>query len=126
MPAGPRNATLDLRTRRVDEDVYGLLPDAVRARTPAEVGTVVRITYKKRVVGQYTDGEDAVLESAAVTIVDLRAHKRYAAKRLVGPPPDFLVTSEYGHTDGGPPTDEIVSYLTAKYRSSMKRKGSGT
>ena len=51
----PKLAIIDKATGKLDETHFGL-PDSLRARTPAETGSVVRMSWERRVHGKSSDG----------------------------------------------------------------------
>ena len=114
-----RVVPIDMERRRVEEEIYDLLPDRVKARSPSEARTVVKIRYHEHVVGKYTSGDKAIQVDARVTIVNRGAHRRYAAKHIEGPIPDLLISSS-DEASGGPPVDEVVSSLTRKYKPNQR------
>ena len=116
-----RVVPVDVGDRKVDEAVYVRLPNALQARSPREVSTVVRIRYGRDVVGHYQTGDKAIRESATLTIVDLRSKKRYRGETIFGPEPPFTKPRTSGDQTGGPPdAAEIADYLTGLPRANAR------
>ncbi len=112
-----RVVTIDVREHNIDEDVYIRLPSDLQARSPEEVSTVVLISYDENVVGHYGSGENAIQESATLTIVDLRSGTQYEGGVIDGPSPPSVKGRSSSNSGGAPDPDEIATYLEGLPRS---------
>ena len=115
---------IDCDYRRVDSTVQDLLPDALRAVTPGEVGTVVWLQWDSQVRGRYGSvmGRAGYQHECTLTAFDV-THPASPVKVVEGvhilgpPPPNSIDASEAGDLGspgiGTMPYDEIIRYLAA-------------
>ena len=92
--------------------LYYRIPSEIRAESPDEVGTVVRIECADKAVARYTDGGTGYRADCDVTLIDKSQDSIIVRKKFTGeqPPP----TKSGGGTDwhGSKPTGKIAEYLT--------------
>jgi hypothetical protein len=113
-----RIVPVDVDKGRVDQDVYVALPSQLRARSPEDVSTVVLIKPGKNVVGHYgsEQGQEAIQETAGLTIVDLRSGQQYVGTTVLGPLPPASKTGPQSASGGKPNPDDIAKYLAGLQR----------
>jgi len=89
IPGAGRAVVINMKTKKIDKEIYFGLPESPRARTPDEVATVVHVERKKVKVGTYTDGAAAYRNRCTVTLVDLETHRKLDQDSMSGfnPPP---------------------------------------
>lgn len=101
------------------------LPDALRASTPEEVGTIVLLEWTETKVGKYilpgsdpsSEGHGAYQRACDVTIIDrkLRVQVGLGAHFEGAPPPP----QSSGPARGSWPTDEVIRYVSGLPRIPM-------
>jgi hypothetical protein len=119
-----RVVPINVDKRRVDEEVYAALPSELRARSPRDVSTVVLIKNGKMVVGHYgtEQGQEAIQETAGLTIVDLRSGQQYVGTTILGPAPPAVVSGPQSPSGGKPNPDDIAKYLAGLQRVSTPQE----
>jgi hypothetical protein len=102
----------------LDIDEYKMLPKDMRAKTPDEVNTVIRISKLYDLIGNYVNpsdgsaGADAYAVRAYVTIVNLKTGIICARDRLfTNNPPANRYLAESGKVFADVPMDEILRFM---------------
>jgi hypothetical protein len=92
------------------DDLYFKLPDVMRAKNPDEVNTIVKIQRLSSSVGTYSNGSDAIQQSAHITVIDAKSNKAIADQYFEGSMPPGSVSGSGGGM-GSSPDEEIIKYL---------------
>ena len=97
----------------IDDEVYYILWKELRAKTPSEVKTIVRLDWSEKIVGQYGKGkmsQAAGIWLCDVTVIDKAEQKVVVRKHFEGgkPPQSKRVTTS---GRGSKPIKEIGKYL---------------
>ncbi len=87
------------------------LPRSLRASTPDRVGTVVVIKESWRKVGEYSNGEPALLDVWRITVVDLARGRAVGRALLLGSRPPYMADTSMAQNYGDPPWRELLAYL---------------
>lgn len=112
--------TVDQNDGKID-DIYFDLPEEWRATQPEEVGTVMWLEWGKEIVGHYTDGAEAYVNTARVTIIDNSIPAIIDRKIFRGSYPSW-VKRRRGTRFGSKPTGEIVNYIKRLPKEAMPRQ----
>jgi hypothetical protein len=94
------------------DSLHFRIPDALRARQPDEVGTVVLVHREDRQAGTYTDGAPGYVRACDMTIVDEVRRTVAGTVAVEGshPPP---AKTGHGAQYGSEPDDEALAQLVA-------------
>lgn len=79
-----------IKANSVNEDVYGKLPEALRAGRAHPPGTVALMDWMERTVGRYEGGEPACVMRCLLTLVDLSVPAVIHWHEFVWRPPEVL------------------------------------
>ncbi len=107
---------IDARKQALDR-LHRALPEELRATTPAEVETIARMDYDRKVVGRFETGAEAVELNGTMTLID-RATRTFIAARSFSwgkPPTSIPRSSDTDDVTGPPPLKEMAAFLT-EYR----------
>jgi hypothetical protein len=101
--------TINKQENRIDS-IYYDLPEDLRATKPDEVGTIAWLEWGEDKIGTYTDGDDAIVITCQVTVIDKSIPRIVSKTNFEGiEPPRVKRSSESG--TGPIPTQKIVDYL---------------
>ncbi len=95
------------------EDFHSLqfrLPEQLLPEHVDEVGTVVKISKTREVVGRYEGGGDAVRFHLHLVVIDLKHNSILATPSFAGSDPPDSTESSNGDS-GNVPTDKVLRYL---------------
>jgi len=103
---------VDTATGRMDP-VWGNIPEGMRAISPAEVGTVVQLTWGESLSGHYDDNPSwpAYSSTVAVTVVDVATRAVVGKASYTNEPPATRPDGATGDTVAERPADQVVTYL---------------
>ena len=101
---------IDKATGQLDP-VWGKIPDNMRAANPADVGTVVWLSWSESLVGRYKGGQPAYRSDVKVTVIDRASSTVLDTKTFSNEPPGTITAGGGGGASGKRPEDEVVNYL---------------
>jgi hypothetical protein len=100
--------------KEVDCDVFFELPSELRAATPEEVGTIVRLKWGTKMVGMYVSGRGsegaADAQTCEVTVIDKSIPAIVAWRSFQGDDPPMHFT---GARTGPKPVKAVVDFITS-------------
>ena len=113
-PSGARGklVVIDKATGQLDR-VWGKIPDDMRAANPADVGTVVWLSWSESLVGRYKGGQPAYRSDVKVTVIDRATSAVLGTKTFSNEPPSTITAGGSGGASGKRPEAEVVKYLRA-------------
>jgi hypothetical protein len=97
--------------RHLLHPVYWKIPEELRAATPEDVGTIVRIDTRYEIVGRYSRGTTAQVVFYDVKVIDKEKGQVVGEKTFRGGEPSTRITRFWGQTIGDPPVAETAAYL---------------
>jgi len=103
---------IDKATGQLDP-VWGKIPDNMRAANPADVGTVVWLSWSESLVGHYKGGQPAYRSDVKVTVIDRATSAVLGTKTFSNEPPSTITAGGSGGASGKRPEAEVVKYLRA-------------
>lgn len=111
VPKLGKSVMVDADERKLDY-LHESLPGDLRAKTPADVQTVVQLRYTNEEVGRYTGGGRALKVTVGVTAVDKASHVILGTKSFTSADPP-LVTGGSGSDDvrGTLPVADMIAFL---------------
>ena len=89
--------------------LYFDLDDAIRAKTPDEMNTLIQLYRHTDATGKYTSGKTAYTRYIELTAIDMESGKVIAAETFSGAPPFTLVGNQSNYGDW--PTTEAVDFI---------------
>jgi hypothetical protein len=109
-----RVVAVNLTDGKVDEPIYYLLPDDLRATKPEDVETIAWIACSKRKYGAYTSGGTAWREYCTVKVIDRELGGVVGGeKEFLGEKPPVTKNEPGDASGGGPSRQVVVDYLAA-------------
>ncbi len=94
------------------DHLYFDAPDEIKAKTPAEIKTVVFLTWIRNQVGTYgSSNKPAYQNSCKIDVVDRETKKFLQTSTIVGPPPPTTISSRSGSGEGARPNAEVIQFV---------------
>ena len=111
-PFAGKTVVINMKTKKIDKEIYFGLPENLRASTPDDVETVVQVERERVQSGTYTDGAAAYRHRCNITVVDLKAHREIGKFSLSGFNPPPRAKSGYGSRSGSDvPNLQIINCI---------------
>ncbi len=106
LESGPNAPKLEV------SDLHFQLADDLMPESQAEVGTIVFVHFRKKLVGRYDRGGDGYQWQALVQLVDYRQRTQYYTRTFTGTSPPQRVRDRGDHT-GSKPTSEVMEWVNS-------------
>ncbi len=94
------------------DHLYFDTPEEIKAKTPAEIKTVVFLTWTRNQVGTYgPSNKPAYRNSCKVDIVDRQTKTLLQSNTFVGPTPPATISSRSSSGEGARPNDDVIQFV---------------